>query len=91
MISGTDPERRQEIKHTMPNSGVDYLFFMNDKLFETDRSGTFTIEHPAPRDISTEQLQVMADDLSGENWDGIVVPVMNGEDIGFGICLKSKD
>ncbi|HYF97188.1 MAG TPA: hypothetical protein VD947_04095 [Patescibacteria group bacterium] len=87
-MSSVDPERRQEIRHTMPGTGVDYVWFLFDELAEVAESTPRT-EYPAPTDLSTEQLEGIAYDLNGVGRSNVtVVPIEDGEDIRFGICIE---
>ena len=90
-MSPLDPERRREIVAGFPYSAAGYLDFLTDELHETEGSLFFKMHHVAPSDISTEQLEVIADDLRQNGWNAEVAPQEHGDDIRYGILIQSEE
>jgi hypothetical protein len=90
-MSPVDPERRREIADGFPDSAAEYMNFLTDKLQATAGSFRFKIHHPAPSDLSTEQMEVMAEDLREIGWGASVAPITEGDEIRFGILIEDED
>lgn len=90
-MSPFDPERRREIADGFPESAAGYMNFLTDELEETAGSIFFKMLHIAPFDLSTEQLEVIADDLRQIGWNAEVAPREHEGNICFGILIQSEE
>jgi hypothetical protein len=90
-MSSFDPERRREIVDGFPDSAAGYMNFLTDELEETAGSIWFKMLHIAPSDLSTEQLEVIADDLRQIGWNAEVAPREHEGDIRYGVLVQSEE
>lgn len=84
-------ELRPLSANELPSPVNDYWDSLNYVLLDIERSAKFQIYHPAPPEISADQLELLANTLRYAGWNAEVAPVDEVEYPLKGIRVTSKE